>query len=233
MTAINKVCFNIDQTADHDDSERLRARTNIGACKHTTVSQSSSYATVLAALNAGDVVEFVESAGSYMSRYPFAYISSSGIYFAKVSIDGTKLVRWRVSLTGVWTNDSMPLEAEWTQAAFDNTVTTPATTLFTMGSLIVGYYFDNSAQFRLAMKSTSGTRYVAYTDETGHTGGGSEVTESGWTYLSMYGFSNSNQFVSFCGYDSTASKFFRFQVYFSNPSNSSFKSVLLYRILNK
>lgn len=119
---------------------------------------------------------------------------------------------------------------KWTKVDVDDTVTVEATQLFTVGNLIIGYYFDSAAIFRLSMKSTSGTRYIYLSDNMGY-GGGYQVTDSSWTSITMRGFSSSCQFESLIGYDCTADKGIHFEVQFANSSNSSFTTVCRYRVL--
>lgn len=118
----------------------------------------------------------------------------------------------------------------WTSVDIDESVTTAATELFTINNLIIGYYFDSACIFRLSMKSTDGTRYVYLADNMGY-GGGYQVSDSSWTYITMHGFSNSCQLESLIGYDCTADLPVHFEVQFANSSNSSFTTVCRYRVL--
>ena len=104
------------------------------------------------------------------------------------------------------------------------------TPLLTVGNLIIGYYFDNVVNFRLSMKSTSGTRYIDLSDNMGY-GGGYQVTDSSWTSITMKGFSSSCQYESFIGYDCTADEAIHFEVQFASSPNTSFGTICRYRVL--
>ena len=106
------------------------------------------------------------------------------------------------------------------------------TPLLTVGNLIIGYHFDNAVNFRLSMKSTSGTRYIDLSDNMGY-GGGYQVTDSSWTGITMKGFSSSCQYESLIGYDCTADKPIHFEVQFASSPNASFGTVCRYRILEE
>ena len=108
--------------------------------------------------------------------------------------------------------------------------TSVETQLFTVGNLIISYYFDNAVKFRLSMKSTSGTRYIYLSDNMGY-GGGYQVTDSSWSSITMKGFSNSCQYESFIGYDCTADEPIHFEVQFAMSPNASFGTVCRYRVL--
>ena len=104
------------------------------------------------------------------------------------------------------------------------------TPLLTVGNLIIGYYFDNVVNFRLSMKSTSGTRYIDLSDNMGY-GGGYQVTDSAWTSITMKGFSSSCQYESLIGYDCTADTPIHFEVQFASSPNASFGTICRYRVL--
>ena len=104
------------------------------------------------------------------------------------------------------------------------------TPLLTVGNLIIGYYFDNAVNFRLSMKSTSGTRYIDLSDNMGY-GGGYQVTDSSWTSITMKGFSSSCQYESLIGYDCTADEPIHFEVQFASSPNASFGTICRYRVL--
>ena len=106
------------------------------------------------------------------------------------------------------------------------------TPLLTVGNLIIGYYFDNAVNFRLAMKSTSGTRYIYLSDNMGY-GGGYQVTDSSWSIITMRGLSNSCQYESLIGYDCTSELPLHFEVQFATSPNSSFGTICLYRVLEE
>ena len=118
---------------------------------------------------------------------------------------------------------------KWTKVDVDlnASVETP---LLTVGNLIISYYFDNAVNFRLSMKSTSGTRYIYLSDNMGY-GGGYQVTDSSWNGITMRGFSNSCQYESFIGYDCTADTPIHFEVQFATSPSPSFGTICLYRVL--
>ena len=118
---------------------------------------------------------------------------------------------------------------KWIKVDVDRT-NTIAKELFRAGDLSIGYYFDNGGAFRLAMKSTSGTRYIHLSDNMGY-GGGYQVTDSSWNPIDMRGFSNSCQYESLIGYDCTADTPIHFEVQFATSNNSSFGTICLYRVL--
>lgn len=119
---------------------------------------------------------------------------------------------------------------KWTKADVNLNVTVEATQLFTVGNLNIGYYFDNSVQFRLSMKSTSGNRYIYLADNMGY-GGGYQVTDSSWNGITIRGFSNGGQYESLIGYDCTADEPIRFEVQFATSSFASFGTICRYRVL--
>lgn len=104
------------------------------------------------------------------------------------------------------------------------------TQLLTVGNLIIGYHLDNAINFRLSMKSTSGTRYIYLSDNMGY-GGGYQVTDSSWSSITMKGFSNSCQYESLIGYDCTADTPIHFEVQFASSPNASFGTICRYRVL--
>lgn len=118
---------------------------------------------------------------------------------------------------------------KWTKVDVDlnASVETP---LLTVGNLIISYYFDNAVNFRLSMKSTSGTRYIYMSDNMGY-GGGYQVTDSSWNVITMRGFSGGCQYESFIGYDCTADEPIHFEIQFATSPNSSFGTICLYRVL--
>lgn len=119
---------------------------------------------------------------------------------------------------------------KWTKTDVNLNVNIEATQLFTVGNLIIGYYFDNNGSFRLSMKSTSGTRYIYLSDNMGY-GGGYQVTDTSWTGIAMRGFSSSCQYESLLGYDCTADEPIHFEVQFATSPNASFGTVCRYNVL--
>lgn len=119
---------------------------------------------------------------------------------------------------------------KWTKVNIDLNVTVEATPLLTVGNLSIGYYFDNNVNFRLSMKSTSGTRYIYLSDNMGY-GGGYQVTGSSWTGITMRGFSSGCQYESFIGYDCTSDEPIHFEVQFATSPSPSFGTICRYRVL--
>lgn len=118
---------------------------------------------------------------------------------------------------------------KWTKVDVDLN-TSVETPLLTVGNLIISYYIDNAVNFRLSMKSTSGTRYIYLSDNMGY-GGGYQVTDSSWNGITMRGFSSGCQYESFIGYDCTADTPIHFEVQFATSPNTSFGTICLYRVL--
>ena len=131
----------------------------------------------------------------------------------------------------VTVNTNVIKSMKWIKVDVDRT-NTIAKELFRAGDLSIGYYFDNGGAFRLAMKSTSGTRYIYLSDNMGY-GGGYQVTDSSWNPISMRGFSNSCQYESLIGYDCTSELPLHFEVQFATSPNSSFGTICLYRVLEE
>ena len=121
-------------------------------------------------------------------------------------------------------------EMKWTKFDININERVEAAHLLTVGNLNIGYYFDNSGQLRLSMKSTSGTRHIYLSDNMGY-GGGYQVTDSSWNSITMRGFSNSCQYESFIGYDCTADTPIHFEVQFASSPYASFGTICRYRVL--
>ena len=121
-------------------------------------------------------------------------------------------------------------EMKWTKFDININERVEAAQLLTVGNLNIGYYFDNAAQLRLSMKSTSGTRYIYLSDNMGY-GGGYQVTDSSWNGITMRGFSSSCQYESFIGYDCTADTPIHFEVQFASSPGASFGTICRYRVL--
>lgn len=126
-----------------------------------------------------------------------------------------------------WTGWVKMYRDEWVSFTPDTLQTTEAAKIFAIGNIEVGYYFDSGSNFRLSMRSTSGTRYVYLADQHGN-GGGYALT-TGWTGIMIYGFTNSNQLESLKGYDTTGNVNLEFDVYYANGA-SPFVPVAQYRV---
>lgn len=131
----------------------------------------------------------------------------------------------------VTVNTNVIKSMKWTKVDV-NLNASVETPLITVGNLIIGYHFDNAVNFRLSMKSTSGTRYIYLSDNMGY-GGGYQVTDSSWNGITMRGFSSGCQYESFIGYDCTDNIPIHFEVQFATSSNPSFGTICLYRVLEE
>ena len=131
----------------------------------------------------------------------------------------------------VTVNTNVIKSMKWTKVDV-NLNTSVETPLLTVGDLIIGYYIDNAVNFRLSMKSTSGTRYIYLSDNMGY-GGGYQVTDSSWNGITMRGFSSGCQYESLIGYDCTADEHIHFEVQFATSSSPSFGTICLYRVLEE
>ena len=131
----------------------------------------------------------------------------------------------------VTVNTNVIKSMQWTKVDV-NLNASVETPLLTVGNLIISYYFDNAVNFRLSMKSTSGTRYIYLSDNMGY-GGGYQVTDSSWNVIGMRGFSSSCQYESLIGYDCTADTHIHFEVQFATSPNTSFGTICLYRVLEE
>lgn len=129
----------------------------------------------------------------------------------------------------VTVNTNVIKSMKWTKVDV-NLNASVETPLITVGNLIIGYHFDNAVNFRLSMKSTSGTRYIYLSDNMGY-GGGYQVTDSSWNGITMRGFSSGCQYESFIGYDCTDNTPIHFEIQFATSSNPSFGTICLYRVL--
>ena len=128
-------------------------------------------------------------------------------------------------------NTNVIKSMKWTKVDVDLN-TSVETPLITVGNLIISYYFDNAVNFRLSMKSTSGTRYIYLSDNMGY-GGGYQVTDSSWNIITMRGFSGGCQYESFIGYDCTDNTPIHFEIQFATSPNTSFGTICLYRVLEE
>lgn len=149
------------------------------------------------------------------------------VYYARDDVN-FNYIRKRTGLNdGTWTSWVKMFRDEWVSFTPDTLQTTGAAKIFTIGNIEVGYYFDSGSNFRLSMRSTSGTRYVYLSDQHGN-GGGYALT-TGWTVITLYGFTNSNQRESLKGYDTTGKVNLEFDVYYANGV-SPFVPVAQYRV---
>lgn len=149
------------------------------------------------------------------------------VYYSRDNVN-FNYIRKRTGLNnGTWTSWVKMFRDEWVSFTPDTLQTTEAAKIFTIGNIDVGYYFDSGSNFRLSMRSKSGTRYVYLADQHGN-GGGYALT-TGWTGITLYGFTNSNQLESLKGYDTTGNVNLDFDVYYANGV-SPFVPVAQYRV---
>lgn len=225
MGSAQKLDLSVNIAQDFNDTQKAQGRANIGATRVVFIGTTATNADILAILQAGDTPVLRVNVTSTLSYFNLARYSTMTAVFSAV-IDGNVVTYTCTS--GTWTRTEQPYRSDWVSFTPDTLQTTEAKRLFTIGNVDVGYYFDNGSQFRLAMRSTSGTRNVYLADHRG-SGGGYALT-TGWTAITLYGFSNSNQLESFKGYDTTGGVNLEFDVYYANGANSDFPMVAQYRI---
>ena len=131
----------------------------------------------------------------------------------------------------VTVNTNVIKSMKWTKVDVDLN-TSVETPLLTVGNLIISYYLDNAVNFRLSMKSTSGTRYIYLSDNMGY-GGGYQVTDSSWNIITMRGFSNGCQYESFIGYDCTSDTPIHFEIQFTTSPSPGFGTICRTRVLEE
>ena len=212
MGAIQKtdVCVNLAQ--DFSDEQKKRGRNNIGTNRVVFVTYGiSTEAEISSAVSDGDsVILQVPSTGS-ATYVPLSYASSAGYVFISPVFSSGVFVEYAVK--GVtWTMTKQQCRNEWVSFTPDTLQTTLAKKIFAIGDIEFGYYFDNNASFRLAMRSTSGTHSVCLDDGRGFGREYSVTTD--WKFIQSYGFSNSYQQAHFKGYDTTGNVNLDFDVYF-------------------
>lgn len=224
MSAVQKMDVSVNIAQDFNDTQKKRGRANIGATRVVPIDTTATNADILQILNAGDtpVLRVIETTTA--SYFNLARVSTGGAVFVSV-IEG-KVVTYTCAY-GTWTRAEAPYRSDWVSFTPDPLQTTEAAKIFTIGNIEVGYYFDSGTNFRLSMRSTSGTRYVYLSDQHGN-GGGYALT-TGWTGITIYGFTNSNQLESLKGYDTTGSVNLDFDVYYANGV-SPFVPVAQYRV---
>lgn len=224
MASIQKmdVCVNLAQ--DFNDTQKAQGRANIGATRVVFIDTTATNAQILKIVAAGETPVLRVSSNAQSTFFNLAKIyNSNAVFFA---IIGEKVVTY-TCYNDTWTRTEKPYRNEWVSFTPDTSQTTEAKKIFAIGDIEFGYYFDNNASFRLSMRSTSGTRYVYLSDHRG-IGGGYSVTTK-WNFISLNGFSNSNQLEHFKGYDTTGNVNLDFDVYFAN-GGVNFTTVGQYRI---
>ena len=223
MTVIKKVLGNNVQALT--DAEKAQARKNIGTNRVVFVTYGiSTKDEISSAVSNGDSVILIVPETSHATYVPLSYTSSAGYVF-RSPVSSEKFVEYSV-YGSTWTRTEKPYRNEWVSFTPDPLQTTVAKKIFAIGGIEFGYYFDNNASFRLAMRSTSGTRSVYLDDNRGFGREYSVTTD--WKLIESYGFSNSNQQAHFKGYDTTGNVNLDFDVYFVITGSST--TVAQYRI---
>lgn len=209
MASIQKmdVCVNIAQ--DFNDTQKAQGRANIGATRVVFIDTTATNAQILKIVAAGETPVLRVSANAQSTFFNLAKIYSLNAEF--FAIIGDKVVTYTCSYD-TWTRTEKPYRNEWVSFTPDTLQTTAAKKIFAIGDIEFGYYFDNNASFRLAMRSTSGTHSVCLDDSRGFGRAYSVTTD--WTVIQSYGFSNSYQQAHFKGYDTTGNVNLDFDVYF-------------------
>lgn len=225
MSTAQKRDVSVGLVQDFSESQKALGRSNIGATRVVYIDTTATNANILQILNAGDtpVLRVVETTTA--SFFNLARVSTGGAVFVAV-IDG-KVAAYTCALN-TWTRTEAPYRSDWVSFTPDTLQTTEAAKIFTIGNIEIGYYFDSGSNFRLSMRSTSGTRNVYLADHRG-SGGGYALT-TGWTAVTLSGFTTQNQLESFKGYDTTGGMNLEFDVYFANGANASFPMVAQYRV---
>ena len=215
------VCVNIAQ--DFNDTQKAQGRANIGATRVVIIDTTATNAKILKIVAADETPVLRVSDKAQLTFFNLEKIYN--LYAEFFAIIGDKVVTYTCSYD-TWTRTEKPYRNEWVSFTPDTLQTTAAKKIFAIGDIEFGYYFDNNASFRLAMRSTSGTRYVYLSDHRG-IGGGYAVTTN-WNFINFNGFSNSNQLEHFKGYDTTGNVNLDFDVYFAN-GGGNFTTVGQYR----
>ena len=226
MGAVQKFDVSVNIAQDFSDEQKKRGRNNIGTNRVVFVTYGiSTEGEISSAVSNGDsVILEVPSPGS-AAYVPLSYASSAGYEFQYLSVSLGKVVTFTCS-GNTWTMTEKPYRNEWVSFTPDTLQTTIAKKIFAIGDIEFGYYFDNNSSFRLAMRSTSGTRTVYLDDNRGFGREYSVTTD--WKLIQSYGFSNSYQQAHFKGYDTTGNVNLDFDVYFVIATSST--TVAQYRI---
>ncbi len=224
MSTFQKLDVSVNVAQDFNDTQKAQGRANIGATRVVFIGTTATNADILKILQAGDTPVLRIVVASTASFFNLARVATMTAVFSAV-IDGSVVTYTCAADT--WTRTEQPYRNDWVAFTPDTLQTTEAAKIFSIGNVEVGYYFDSGSNFRLSMRSTSGTRYVYLADHRG-SGGGYALT-TGWTGITLYGFTTSNQLESFKGYDTTGNVNLEFDVYFANGV-SPFVPVAQYRV---
>ena len=215
------VCVNLAQ--DFSDEQKAQARKNIGATRVVFIDTTATNAQILKIVAAGETPVLRISANAQSTFFNLAKIYNLNAEF--FAIIGDNVVTYTCSYD-TWTRTAKPYRNEWVSFTPDTLQTTAAKKIFAIGDIEFGYYFDNNASFRLAMRSTSGTHSVCLDDGRGF--GRYYAVTTDWKLIQSYGFSNSYQLGHFKGYDTTGNVNLDFDVYFVVVTSST--TVAQYRI---
>lgn len=215
------VCVNIAQ--DFNDTQKAQGRANIGATRVVIIDTTATNAKILKIVAAGETPVLRISANAQSTFFNLAKIYN--LYAEFFAIIGNNVVTYTCSYD-TWTRTEKPYRNEWVSFKPNTSQTTMAKKIFSIGDIEFGYYFDNNASFRLAMRSTSGTHSVCLDDSRGFGRDYSVTTD--WKLIQFHGFSNSYQQAHFKGYDTTGNVNLDFDVYFVVVTSST--TVAQYRI---
>ena len=207
------VCVNIAQ--DFNDTQKAQGRANIGATRVVIIDTTATNAKILKIVAAGETPVLRISANAQSTFFNLAKIYN--LYAEFFAIIGNNVVTYTCSYD-TWTRTEKPYRNEWVSFKPNTSQTTMAKKIFSIGDIEFGYYFDNNASFRLAMRSTSGTHSVCLDDSRGFGRDYSVTTD--WKLIQLHGFSNSYQLGHFKGYDTTGNINLDFDVYFANSMST-------------
>ena len=209
MGAFQKTDVSVNIAQDFNEKQKAQGRANIGATRVVFIDTTATNAQILKIVAAGETPVLRVSANAQSTFFNLAKIyNSNAVFFA---IIGENVVTY-TCYNDTWTKMAKPYRNEWVSFTPDTSQTTAAKKIFAIGDIEFGYYFDNNASFRLAMRSTSGTHSVCLDDSRGFGRAYSVTTD--WTIIQSYGFSNSYQQAHFKGYDTTGNVNLDFDVYF-------------------
>lgn len=203
------ICVNLAQ--DFSDEQKAQGRANIGATRVVFIDTTATNAQILKIVAAGETPVLRISANAQSTFFNLVKIYN--LYAEFFAIIGNNVVTYTCSYDN-WTRTEKPYRNEWVSFTPDTSQKIAAKKIFAIGDIEFGYYFDNNASFRLAMRSTSGTHSVYLDDNRGFGRNYSVTTD--WKLIQLYGFSNSNQLEHFKGYDTTGDVNLDFDVYFAN-----------------
>lgn len=223
MGAVQKFDVSVNLAQDFNDKQKAQGRANIGATRVVFIDTTATNLNIVGIVLAGDTPVLRLVSGTTATYFNLARATTSVAVFTAV-ID-SKVVTYTCELN-TWTRTENPYRNEWVSFTPDILQTTIAKKIFAIGDIEFGYYFDNNSSFRLAMRSTSGTRSVYLDDNRGFGREYSVTTD--WKLIQSYGFSNSYQVEHFKGYDTTGNVNLDFDVYFVVVSSST--TVAQYRI---